>query len=285
MRLLLPLLAALLLAGCRPERTASFPYDLHQPRAVYELPERLDELSGLVQLDWRFVAGVSDRQGTFYVIDLTDGRVVREQKFADEGHYEDIARVGGRFFIIERDGVLFELTNLRSRSPRVERHVLDVPAGLMMEGIVHDDARDRLLLGGKDVAAGEGFIFAYDLNRRRFDPTPVHRLRTPDLLAHVDSTVARRLQASPFLPSALAVQPGTQHLYVLSEDTHLLVVLNPDWSVRTVEMLPVTLFPEPEGLTFLPNGELYISNEETNDATGSQLRARIVRLSYRRPGF
>ena len=77
-----------------------------------------------------------------------------------------------------------------------------------------------------------------------------------------------------FKPSALAVHPITGELFVLSSVLKVLVVLAEDGSITAVLPLDGELLEQPEGMAFLPNGDLFISSE------GVKKKARLLRFNY-----
>ena len=124
-----------------------------------------------------------------------------------------------------------------------------------MEGLAYDASQNRLLLalkgdpgnGLEDVRA----IYAYDLVAGRLLQQPVFTLSRERLDPG----------GAPFKPSGLALHPKTGEIYVVSGVRRALVVLSPDGELRAAVALPPRLYPQPEGITFAPDGTLYLSNE------------------------
>jgi uncharacterized protein YjiK len=65
-----------------------------------------------------------------------------------------------------------------------------------------------------------------------------------------------------FKPSAAAVNPITNELYILASVNKLLVVADRNGKVKDVYPLDPVTFNQPEGITFTPWGDLLISNEK-----------------------
>ena len=80
-----------------------------------------------------------------------------------------------------------------------------------------------------------------------------------------------------FLVSDLAINPVTGKLFLLSSTDKLLFVLNMKNKIEYIGKLNPDLFKQPEGITFMKNGDMFISNE------GKKKSATIVRFNYR-PG-
>ena len=64
-----------------------------------------------------------------------------------------------------------------------------------------------------------------------------------------------------FKPSAAAINPLTDELYILSSVNKLLVIADRRGNVKEVFPLNPVIYKQPEGITFTPWGDLLISNE------------------------
>ena len=78
-----------------------------------------------------------------------------------------------------------------------------------------------------------------------------------------------------FQVSDLAIHPITGNLFLLSSADKLLFVFNTKNELEYIGTLNPDLFIQPEGITFMKNGDLYISNE------GQKKPATLVRFNYR----
>ena len=75
------------------------------------------------------------------------------------------------------------------------------------------------------------------------------------------SNLEKYAKVDKFKPSAVAIDPITQDLYILAAAGQLMVVLNPEYKVKAVKKLSRKTYGQPEGICFSPEGDLYISNE------------------------
>ena len=66
--------------------------------------------------------------------------------------------------------------------------------------------------------------------------------------------------------SSVAVHPATGHYYLLSAVDRLLLVVDRSARLVALEQLDAGLLPKPEGITFLPNGDLVLSSEGKGSA-------------------
>lgn len=73
-------------------------------------------------------------------------------------------------------------------------------------------------------------------------------------------------------PSAIGIHPITGHFYLLSGPNQLMLVFDETGSLLQMEQLDPKAFNQAEGITFTPDGTLYISNEGTDKKPGTILK-------------
>jgi uncharacterized protein YjiK len=78
-----------------------------------------------------------------------------------------------------------------------------------------------------------------------------------------------------FMTSDIGIQPITKKLFLLSASDHLLFIFNRNGTLEHIEKLNPELFVQAEGITFLPNGEMFITNE------GQDHKATLLQFKYR----
>ena len=78
-----------------------------------------------------------------------------------------------------------------------------------------------------------------------------------------------------FKPSALAIQPETKDIYVLSSVAKSLIVLDQEGVLKSAYSLPRSIFRQPEGIAFDTEFNLYISNE------GRDKKATMLKFKHR----
>lgn len=249
------------------------PYDFSRPAAVFELGKKLTEISGLTVLDEGHLGAVQDEDGRFYVLNLLTGERERDAKFASDGDFEGLARVGERLYILRSDGELYEIEDWRAEDIDDEKYDLDLPKGCDAEGLAYDEDAARLLIACKEKAGkdrdGHRAIFAFDL---------VHRalVETPAFLLDLSALGEELSDPKKFKPSGLAVHPVTRQIYVLSSVEKALVVLERNGVVAVVWPLPEDSLEQPEGIAFLPGGDLFIASE------GDKRNPVLLRFTFRR---
>jgi hypothetical protein len=64
-----------------------------------------------------------------------------------------------------------------------------------------------------------------------------------------------------FMPSAIAVHPVSGEVFIVSAVDHVLISCDPIGNITGYAVLDADTFRQPEGIAFLPNGDMLISNE------------------------
>ncbi|GAA3925750.1 SdiA-regulated domain-containing protein [Hymenobacter algoricola] len=255
------LLLLLLLPAAAARRPASAAaYDLLHPAMTYRMPTALRELSGICVLPKQRVACVEDQTGTIYVYNLSTRRIEQTIPFGPQGDYEDVAQIGQDWFVLRSDGTLFKRSAGRTTTYATGLDQANEP-----EGLAYNAAGKALLVACKG-AAGVG---SPDQLRAvyRLDPGTFRHGLKPAYVLNVAQLTAANVAVNRFAPSAVAVHPKTGHVFVAAASGNALVELDAQGRVLHVEKLPRNLFPQPEGLSFAPNGDLYISSEAGNTKT------------------
>ncbi|MEP0546022.1 MAG: SdiA-regulated domain-containing protein [Rhodothermales bacterium] len=266
---------------------AAPPYRFDAPTAQFELPGRLDEISGLTALDGDRLGAVQDEDGVLYVIDAATGEVTHEHDFGKDGDYEGVERVGERVVVLRSDGELAVIEDWQAEKARAPTLDPGLHGSCDAEGLGYDADAARLLIACKE-SPGRGLrgvraVYAFDLATNTLDPEPAFVIAAESLAASdgeraVDETVRALVRPlvdiNTFKPSALGVHPVTGEVYVLSSVRKALAVLDRAGSVTAVWPLPERLLPQPEAIAFFPDGTLFLASEADGDA------ARLLRYDY-----
>jgi hypothetical protein len=253
-------------------RAALASYALATPDMSIILPPRLAEVSGVTALSGTELACIQDEDGVVFVYDLAERRVTRQVAFGPPGDYEDIAAADSRVFVLRSDGVLFEIQGLSGATSATTRR-LRLPAA-DYEGLCLDARRRRLLIAQKSRPGSSRQltdrlgVFAYGLNTEALERGPVMTLRVDAVRAFAERQGRPREapggyagRALHFRPSAIVIHPTTFEIVVVSAADRALVTFDESGQVTAFAPLSPALFRQPEGITFLANGDLVITSE------------------------
>ncbi|NNF59253.1 MAG: hypothetical protein HKN04_13540 [Rhodothermaceae bacterium] len=251
--------------------TYPVPYRFNAPDTAFAFPGSLREISGLTALGEGHLGAIQDEEGILFTLDRQTGRVQGERRFAEDGDYEGIEQVGEAVWVLKSNGALYEVndsTSARSPSEAVNTALHD---GCDAEGLAYEAARNRLLIACKERPGRRlgnvRAIYSFDLDTRSLDEEPAFLLNRGALNS----------EGQPFKPAALSIHPRTGQIFIISSVRKALAVLDPDGALVTVVDLPDRLFVQPEGLTFFPDGTLFIANESRRGA------ATLLRFNEQTP--
>lgn len=223
----------------------------------WELPEVLKEVSGIAYLDGNRFACVQDEEGAIFIYNVKDGKIEKRIPFAGPGDYEGITLNGGTAYVVRADGRLYEVPMGGSKSS-VKEFSTPLTAAHNVEGLFYDKSANRLLLAIKNTDPGNKSykgIYAFDLATHTFINEPVFKLELEHPLWANGSK-----KKSVVKPSALALHPITGDVYIVDGPSARLMVLDASGNPKKAYSLGKD-YPQAEGITFSPSGNLFISNE------------------------
>ncbi len=251
-------------------------YELTRPTFSMTLPGALHEISALTDVDASTVACLQDENGMLFLIDLDRRAVVGAHRFGPDGDYEGLTRVGADYYVLRSDGVILRVQLADGRARTAASFTLPVEQR-NIEGLGYDERRGVILVAPKDFLKGgkerrdERQIYGWDPVRQTLAETPV-------LTVHVSQVLEAARAAGLALPdkrnergkrrvdlklrfSSVAVHPLTGQYFILSAVDRLLLVVARTGAVEALHVFGAQELPKPEGLTFLPNGDMLIASE------------------------
>jgi uncharacterized protein YjiK len=234
-------------------------FDFDRPTATFEMPGRLDEISGLgITADGRLF-GHDDERGTVHEIDRESGEVGKRFSIGDpplRADFEGLAIVEDRFFLVTSAGLLYEFREVGDRETSPHRVTELGVGGCEVEGLDYEPTTHALLVACKVAAPERGSIVVHrapiDPERPRPAPIEISRAQLPAFDLRAD-----------FQPSSIAVSPAGTYLLV-SADPEALIEVDDTGRVMGGIDLPGRRHPQSEGLAFGPDGTLYIADEQND---------------------
>ena len=266
-------------------------YNLNSPDKVYKLPPSFHEISGITAIDASTIACVQDEHGLVFIYDLDKNSIIRQIPFGGDGDYEGVARVNKAIYILRSDEVLIELGDYTSSgSPVVNVYETRIP-GKDAEGLCYDPKNNRLLVAPKEIssdnpaAQSTRHIYGFNLASKTlikgslidFDIKEIeeYALKNNIKVPMKGKKGEKKVPDINMKISAIGIHPASYKLYAISGPERLLFVFDMKGNLESLARLDKDIFPQPEGITFMPNGDMLISNE------GAKGIPTIVRFSYR----
>jgi DNA-binding beta-propeller fold protein YncE len=234
----------------------------------WDLPSSLREVSGIAWLDGERFAAVQDELGTVFIYNTTTKSIEKQISFAETGDFEGLTIANNKLYVASADGKIYEIDQENNNA--IKQYSTTLTAKNNVEGFCYDVSSGKLLLAVKDRDPNSKQykgIYAFDLKEHVFSPQPVYKIEMED-------PVFDGKKKKEIMPAAIGIHPVTQNIYVADGPNSRLLIL--DRKSKILKLIDLGKeFSQPEGISFSPSGDLYISNEGTRDP-GNILKVRIT---------
>jgi uncharacterized protein YjiK len=264
-------------------------YDLSRPDKIDILPGILHEISGITEIDNSTIASIQDENGVLVIYDLSKSNIRNQFLFHSDGDYEGIARAGNTIFVLRSDGVLYEIPDYTSAEFTSIKYKTDIPAK-DSEGLCYYKKKNMLLIGPKSDIEGKKknkrAIYGFNLETKKLLDKPVIKFDLEEIKEYavknklnLPVTKKKNEKSEPKIElrtSAIGIHPLIKKLFLISGIEQILFVFDLNGTLDYMEKLDPQLFNQPEGITFLNNGDMLISNE------GGSGKATLLRFNYKK---
>jgi hypothetical protein len=252
-------------------------YDLLNP-FVIKLPERLAEISGLAYYAKdTSVFAIEDENGIFYKISLTTNDI-KSWRFDKRHDFEDVVLHDSILYVLISNGDIESIKFGGGDSIITKK--FDFPnAGSKkneFESMYFDDSLQQLVLLCKDCGDDKKkniSAWGFKMNSGFYSPG-VFNVDVRPISKELDEKKIK------LKPSAAAINPDTNELYILEAINNLLIVTDRAGKFKELFSLPPAIYKQPEGIAFTPAGDLIISNEWHENGL-----ANILILKNKRKGL
>lgn len=250
-------------------------YNFSAPLTM-KLGKELKEISGIAYDDrTNMLFAQNDEQGRLFrfSFELNKPGGLEHIGFGSKNDYEDVVKTDSSIFILSSNGSLIEMpltANLFDSVPALSSYVNHVKGEF--ESFYYDAAANALVTICKSCAHEKNRMrttYKFDIATGLFSDAPFYT---------IDVVAVKKLlkdENAEFFPSAAAVHPLQNKLYIVSSIGKLLVIADLKGKIEKIFRIDPILFPQPEGMTFAPNGDLYISNEAVEE------HANVLKFSYK----
>ncbi len=253
-----------ILTGCQPKKTKTrLPspqqYDFQNP-TVIKLNQALIEISGISFYPKdSTVFAIEDEDGIFSKIYLNNNTQVKNWRFDKAHDYEDLVLFDSTFYVLISNG---DIETLKFTGDSMVTNKTKYPGSVKttneFESLYYDDSLRQLIMICKDCQDDKkNVVSAWGFN---IDSLTY----TPELFSIDASAFKEQLGKEKFKPSAAAINPATNELFILSSVNKLLLISNRRGNIKEVFTLDPKNFKQPEGIAFTPTGDLLISNESAD---------------------
>ena len=253
-------------------------YDLNNPVTI-KLPEGLAEISGIVFYPKdTSVFAIEDEDGLFFKIYLNQNKDIKKWRFDKKHDFEDVVLHDSVFYVLISNGDIESLKfgagdsiiTTTSQFPNASKKLNE------FESLYYDDSLKQLVLFCKKCEDDDKktvSAWGYSIDSGAYTPS----VYTIDVKPIDKELGGEKIK---FKPSATAINPVTNDLYVLASIDHLLVVTDRQGKFKELYQLDPAIYKQAEGIAFTPWGDMIISNE--SHGTGS---ATILIIKNKKKGL
>ncbi len=241
---------------------------------TWELPTVLNEVSGIAWIGNDLIACVQDEDGTIFIYDLEKNKITKEVSFAQGGDYEGIAIAGEDAYVMRSDGLLYHITNYLESTKKVSTMQTKFSAENNMESLFFDSKSNKLLTIPKERDKSDSYKSIYEISVNSEEPD-LKILAKISMDAELLKSYKQKKVYKTVSPSEVAINPRTKELLVLEGKQPKLLVLDAKGELNRVYNLDKSAFSQPEGLTFSPEGRMFISNEAGKNSKANILEVKL----------
>ncbi|WP_192350018.1 SdiA-regulated domain-containing protein [Algoriphagus sp. Y33] len=239
------------------------------------LQDEMEEISGLEWVGKDQLWAIEDESSIIYRLDPKTGKILKKKKFAKNKDIEDLLVRDKVAWVLQSNGTLYEVTSPLSKNPETTLHHFPVKKKRDIEAIIASKTEPYLFVVCKackwDIGPEQASIFRFDLTTKSYDSIPFTVLKREDLQPLL---LTKKTEPLKIQPSAAALHPIENLIYILSSSGKWLCITDTDFNPKNVYRLDSRLFKQPEGITFDPQGNMYISNEAQDGD------ANILKFTY-----
>ncbi len=266
------------------ERMAMVAYDFENETEIFHLPTELIEISGLAYDDkLNFIYTHNDENGVVYKLDPRTGAIQEEfEVFKKGGDFESIEILDSLLLISTSNGTLYGFDRVSCETEKIKT---PFESHHNVEGLHVHPSSNKLLFACKGnmffPSQADKGIYSYDYTTETLEKEPFLEIYIDELRSFSEEifedsnkkhSVSQRLKA--FAPSGIAIHPITEDIYIITAKRSMLLVYGSDKEIKDIIALDANLIPQPEGICFDSEGNLFISTE------GDAGLGKLIRYDY-----
>ena len=233
-------------------------YRLNRP-AKEILKKKLAEISGIFYVPGeKTILAIADNDGMVFAMDSLGKNIYDylPKPFAETQDYEDILKVDSIIYVLVSDGTIIQINK---NADIISREKLAISGKNDFETMYYEPSSNGIIILCKKCALEKNIkartAFRFDLKTNKFDSGSYYTISSQAV-----NDILKDGEAE-FAPSAAAIHPLQKKLYILSSAGNLIVITDLKGKVERAFRINPDLFPQAEGITFTPRGDMYISNE------------------------
>jgi len=253
-------------------------YDIENEEPfIVKIPDELKEISGITFTNDDRLFAHGDEDGDIFQLNPGTGEVIKSFSLGSvlvvEGDFEDITVVNDKFYLLESKGKLYEFTEGADGSfVDYKTYKTFLNSSNDVEGLCYDSESNSLLLACKGSPGGgyhkQKAVYTFSLSSMSLNETPRFLI---DL-----KSIKKNTAENEFSPSGIAKNPVSGTFFIIAARGNTIIELSKDGSIIDQKDLPEKVHKQAEGIAFMKDGTLYISDE------GKNKTARLVKYEMKK---
>lgn len=250
----------------RSEKSALSWYDIENEEIpAINLPDELKEISGITFTNDDRLFAHGDEDADVFQLNPETGEVIKRFALGDllvvKGDFEDITYVKDRFYLVESKGTLFEFNEAENgKFVSYKKYGTFLNSSNNVEGLCYDNSTNSLLLVCKE-SPGEGYgkqkaVYSFSLSSNSLDEKPRFLI---DMKAIKSNTIENE-----FSPSGIAKHPTFGSFFIIAARGNTIIEIDDKGNLINQKDLPEKVHKQAEGIAFMKDGTLFISDEGKN---------------------
>ncbi|MDO6439984.1 SdiA-regulated domain-containing protein [Cyclobacterium sp. 1_MG-2023] len=236
-------------------------YDLNDFTEIV-LQDRMEEVSGLEWVGDKLLLAIEDESSIIYSLSPETGEIIDRQKFAKNADIEDIAWSNDRAWVLQSNGTLYEVTSPFTEEAESEKYTFPIKKKRDFEALVVSEDGAYVYTFCKtcewDKKTKEASIYRFDLGAKAYEEVALKTLKASEIRTILKFKEKTSLKMEP---AAVALHPIENKYYILSSTGKWLLITDTAFNSKEIYELNAKIFKQPEGITFDPKGNMYVSNE------------------------
>lgn len=246
------------------EKSGSFlnKYDFNPENSAFiKLPKSLKEISGMALINEKEIIANNDEEGIIYTLKVPGFEMSAKLKIGDEKiqkDFEGIAVVKDTVYLVTSNGVVYKINYSKKNSVTdFIQYKTSLKIQNDVEGLCYDKNSNSLLLACKN-EPGMGkvksrTVYSFSLRKMALERQPRFVISLKEL--------KQKYGFKDFRPSGIEKNPVNGNFFILSSDPQSVIELTPAGKILAAIKLSSKSHLQPEGITFLNDGTMLISDE------------------------
>jgi len=248
------------------EKTALDWYDIDSDDHEFiKLSDELNEISGIAFTGDNRLFAHGDEDADIFQINPGTGEIIKRFSLGKllvlTGDFEDIAWVNNKFYLLESKGNIYEFSEgSNGQFVTYKKYKTELNAANNVEGLCYDNTTNALLVVCKDYP-GDGYekqkaVYSFSLSSFTMEPKPRFLVTM--------KSIRKNTIENEFSPSGIAKNPVSETFFIIAARGNTILELNKEGGLINQKDLPEKIHKQAEGIAFMSDGTLYISDEGKN---------------------